>query len=46
MGRPPTATSPTGSFNLSRKSRLEYTQIEALIKNYLSAFTNVKDRNL
>jgi hypothetical protein len=34
MGRQPTAASPTGSFNLSRKGRLEYTQIETLIKNY------------
>jgi hypothetical protein len=34
MGRPPTAASPTGSFNLSRADRLEYTQIETLIKNY------------
>jgi len=37
MGRQPTAASPTGSFNLSRKGRLEYTQIEILIKNYQSA---------
>jgi hypothetical protein len=34
MGRPPTAASPTGSFNLSRAGRLEYTQIETLIKDY------------
>jgi hypothetical protein len=34
MGRQPTAASPTGSFNLSRAGRLEYTQIETLIKNY------------
>jgi hypothetical protein len=36
MGRPPTATSPTGSFNLSRVDRLDYTQIEVFIKKIIN----------